>query len=74
MVIVVNPLNARIENATEANRASPLDVVAGSLNAPEAKPLTQIAAIANTAIPPILIADMTKENPLTDRFPAAFTR
>ena len=74
LVIVVKPLKARIEKATEASKASAFDSSTGSENAPPDSPLAQIAATAKIAIPPTLIADMTTEKPLTDLLPAALTR
>ena len=74
LVIVVKPLKARIEKATEASRASALVSETGCENAPDEKPLAKIAATANSAMPPILMADMISEKPLTDLLPAALTR
>ena len=73
-VIVVKPLKARIEKATEATMPSHPNPVVGSAKAPPENPLTQSAAMAKIAIPPILIADMTIETMLTERLPEAFTR
>ena len=74
LVMVVKPLKARIEKATEASNASRPESATGSAKAPPENPVAQIAAIANRAMPPILIADIMSENPLTDLLPAAFTK
>src|SRR3546814_12506376 len=65
LVMVVKPLKARIEKATDASSASRPESATGSEKAPYENPLAQIAAIANRAMPPILIADIKRENQQT---------
>ena len=57
LVIVVKPLNAKIEKATEASKASKFVSETGCENEPPLMPLDQIAAIANNAIPPSSVMD-----------------
>ncbi len=74
LVIVVKPLNARIDSATEATKpvtSNPPVLLPAS---GKLKPPDQRATIPNRAIPPILMTAKTIERSPTDRFPEMFTR
>ena len=71
LVMVVNPLNARMDSATEATKpvtpASP--PVASNVI-----PLVQRQAAPKSAMPPTLSTAMTMDRSPTERLPETFTR
>ena len=70
-VIVVKPLKARIDSATDATKpVAPASPPVASND----RPLAQSADTPNSAMPPTFSKAMTMETSPTERVPEAFTR